>query len=103
MKQKRFISLLLAMALLLGLLPQMGLKAHAATASGNCGAEGDGSNLTWSFDEATGVLTISGNGRMEEYSNPDYRAPWFDYREAITTLVLPEGMISIGAFARPMF
>lgn len=37
--QKRILSLFLALALLCGLLPQMGLTAHAYTYSGYCGAE----------------------------------------------------------------
>ena len=33
--------------------------------SGTCGAEGDGSNLTWTLD-SDGVLTISGSGAISD-------------------------------------
>ena len=59
--------------------------------SGTCG-----DNLTW---ELTGsgynlTLTISGTGNMADYNtvNP----PWFSQRANIKTLVLPDGMTSIG-------
>ena len=37
--------------------------------SGTCGAEGDGSNMTWTLD-SEGVLTISGSGGMHDYDGP---------------------------------
>ena len=42
------------------LLPATALAAGIVD-SGTCGAEGDGSNLTWTLD-SEGVLTISGSG-----------------------------------------
>ena len=53
---RKWLSLLLALALVFVLLPQAAL---AADASGECG---DG--LTWTFKESTGELTISGSGSM---------------------------------------
>ena len=96
--KKRILSLILALAMLCALLPQAALTASAEVYSGSCGAEGDGSNLTWSLDTTTGLLTISGSGEMAvyTYSNP---APWYDYRKAITAVSLPEGLTSIGAQA----
>lgn len=38
-------------------------KASAATYSGTCG-----DNLTWTFDDETGELVISGTGAMYDYS-----------------------------------
>ena len=94
--KKRIFSLILALAMLCALLPQAALTASAATYSGSCGAAGD--NLTWSLDTETGLLTITGSGAMADYtySNP---APWYDYRELITAISLPEGLISIGWYA----
>ncbi|MBQ2264926.1 MAG: hypothetical protein II341_05905, partial [Oscillospiraceae bacterium] len=62
-----------------GIDPVSQLRAWAAdevtiVASGECGAEGD--NLTWTLD-SEGLLTISGEGEMENFSG----APWYDYRE----------------------
>lgn len=62
--------------------------------SGFCGGEGDGSNLTWTLTPE-GVLTISGKGAMSR-SNP---APWYKYRTVMKTLVLSEGITSIGDYA----
>ena len=94
--KKRIIPLILALAMLCALLPQAALTASAETYSGSCGAEGD--NLTWSFDSETGLLTISGSGELADYTYSN-RAPWHDYREAITAVSLPEGLTSIGDWA----
>ena len=65
--------------------------------SGVCGAEGDGSNLTWTLDLDTGLLTIEGCGKMKDYNaNDDVFAPRHDYCEIITAVYLPEGLTSIG-------
>ena len=61
----------------------------SAPASGTCGE-----NLTWTFEETTGTLTIAGNGPMYEFENA--MAPWWDRRDSITGLVLENGMTSIG-------
>ena len=56
--------------------------------TGNCG-----DNVTYSFDESTGVLTISGTGDMKQW--PEYDSPWCaDTR--IKTLIIDEGVTSIG-------
>ena len=58
--KKKLLSILLVLSLMLALVP----AAFAADiASGTCGAEGDGSNVTWTLDE-TGLLTISGTGKI---------------------------------------
>lgn len=60
---------------------------------GNCGAEGtDGNNLKWMYRTATGELIITGSGAMKSfYPN----APWYTYREGITSISLPAGMTTI--------
>ena len=40
--------------------------ADDTTASGTCGIDGNGDNLTWTLD-STGTLTISGTGEMAYY------------------------------------
>lgn len=64
------------------------------TITGTCG-----DNLTWTLAE--GVLTISGTGDMDDYyDSTDYGvAPWFSYRNAITQVILPDGLTSIGEYA----
>ena len=62
-------------------------------ASGTCGAEGD--NLTWELCDST--LTISGTGAMANY--PALNMPWKDYRTSITSVIISEGVTTIGAYA----
>ena len=64
--------------------------------SGTCG-----DNLTWELT-ADSVLTISGTGAMTNYSSwviVSTRAPWYDYRSSIKSIVLEEGVTSIGDYA----
>lgn len=62
-------------------------------------------NVTWSFDETTGELRISGKGEMENYGIEDVndiqQIPWFSHYKEITSIVVEEGITSIGdaAFA----
>ncbi len=79
--------------------------ASGPAVSGNCGAQGDGSNLTWAFDEESGVLTISGSGRMEDYwddIDTEYNhtiAPWSAYADQIRKVVFEGSEIEIGNYA----
>lgn len=59
-------------------------------------SESDG--LKWGLD-GNGVLTISGTGRMADYREPDSHAPWSEQREQIKTVVISQGVTSIGALA----
>ena len=56
-----------------------------------------GENLTWSFDEETGTLTITGSGAMEDY-NQQY-APWDGFKTKIKAISMPEGLTRIGSNA----
>ncbi|MCR4665459.1 MAG: leucine-rich repeat protein [Paludibacteraceae bacterium] len=69
-------------------------------ASGTCGAKGDGTHLTWELT-CEGVLTVSGTGAMADYDySEETRAPWYDsYRTKIVTVVIEEGITSIGDYA----
>ena len=57
----------------------------SADDSGSCGE-----NLTWTYTEATNTLTISGTGDMYE------GRPWEPYRMEIQTVIIEEGVTSIG-------
>ncbi len=63
----------------------------------NCGDEGDGSNLKWSFNIDTDVLTISGTGTMGDYAPQG--APWYPFRNLISTVVIDDNVVSIGSSA----
>ncbi len=57
-----------------------------------------GDDLTWSFDETTGTLSITGSGDMWDWSYPAY-APWYSLRASIISVELPRGLTNIGNFA----
>lgn len=112
--KKRVLSLMLVLLMTLTLIPLESL-AEAAAAPGTCGSKGD--NLTWALDEENGVLTISGQGDMADYSEDS--APWAEcYMETVSvekgvtgigeyafssytaaTIELPEGLERIGVYA----
>ena len=75
--------------LVLTLLAPMKAQAAEVKASGSCGE-----NLTWTLT-TDGVLTISGEGEMEERMP----APWYEYRESVTEVRVESGVMYIGAHA----
>ncbi len=89
--KKRFLSMLLAIVMVVGLVPGFTLTASAAEtdATGTCGT-----NVNWVLD-SDGVLTISGTGDMTDYYN-DADAPWNTYRNNIKSIVIEDGVTSIG-------
>ena len=91
--KKRLLSFVLAVLMIASLLPATALAADVV-ASGTCGAEGDGSNLTWTLD-SEGLLTISGTGAMKDYDNNS--ALW--QHRAIEKAVIDNGVTSIGDHA----
>ena len=72
---------------------------QAAIYSGSCGAEG--ANVTWKLDTGTGVLEISGAGKMGTYNRYGYgaTAPWYDYRTSITSVTIDDRVTTIGESA----
>jgi len=75
------------------------LCASAETVSGNCGASGSETAVTWSFDTETGVLTISGKGAMAGYDNTYKTDPWRAYASQITELKIEEDVTTVGMYA----
>ena len=53
-----------------------------------------GSDMEWKFDES-GTLYISGSGDMTDWQNEEER-PWYEIRNEVTTLVLGNGIRSVG-------
>ena len=90
---KKALSIILAILMIVTTVP----FAFAAdvVASGACGADGD--NLTWSLD-SDGVLTISGEGEMQEIFIYAYQ-PWEDYDDDIKEVVIEEGVTKIARAA----
>lgn len=63
----------------------------AAKQSGTCGQ-----SLKWTLD--AGTLTITGSGAMTDYEEPEL-SPWYEYREEIIRVVLPDKLTNIGNLA----
>ena len=55
---------------------------------------GNKTGIDWDFDELTGKLTISGYGRMGNYSDRQY-VPWSEYLSSIVNVEIGEGVQSI--------
>ncbi len=56
-----------------------------------------GNNVTWTLDNS-GLLTVSGSGNMLSSWNPaDYA--WNTYRDSINSVVIQDGVTSVGAYA----
>lgn len=113
-KRKLVLALMLSLMMLVTMIPSFsfadetggtgssaGSGTPSAATSGNCGATGHESDVTWSFDESSGTLTISGTGAMADYTvngTVDDR-PWKDYAESITKVQISEGVTSLGRCA----
>ena len=87
--KNKFLSLLVIMCICI--LSFGAINVSAAT-SGTCGE-----NLTWTFDESTGELVISGTGEMYNYLGED--APWYSNCANIKKVEISYGVTSIGDYA----
>ena len=91
-----------SLILVLLLIPCLVTAASAEETSGKCGE-----NVYWAYEEATGTLTISGSGDMDEYrwlhtgssSKRIDKEPWYSIRTQIRTVVIGEGVTGIGSYA----
>jgi len=68
------------------------LEKLPSIALGTCG------KLTWVLTE-DGVLTISGSGPIPTYNTTTDVAPWYAYRQNITSAILSEGVTAVGYYA----
>ena len=88
--------LIAAAGVALTLILALSLRCGAAWADGDvysgvCGVNGD--NLTWEL--SGGILTISGTGAMGDSNE----FPWYSYWDQFQSLVIEEGVTSIGKYA----
>ena len=72
----------------------LALTAGAGTLFAESGKSG---SLDW--DLTDGVLTISGTGAMNDFNTYSSIAPWLSFKESITSVVIQEGVTSIGEYA----
>ena len=74
------------LSIIFALLPMLAM----ADDSGSCGT-----NVTYTYNSTTKTLTIQGSGWMTNY-NSSSDIPWFSYRHDIQTVIIEEGVTSIG-------
>lgn len=90
---KRLVSFVLSVVFLLSIM-HTGLlcftASAATTASGSCG-EG----VVWVLED--GTLTISGNGAISNYEYDE--VPWYANRYSIKSIIIQDGVTSIGDYA----
>ena len=90
---KKIISLFLSLTMLFSLTAGLDFSAYADTlTTGKCGE-----NVTYSFDNNTGTLTISGTGDMYDYSST--RKSVFYNDKKIINIIVEKGITSIGSYA----
>ena len=81
-----------------GIIATVTINTYTPVTSGTCG-----DSVTWSYDISTGELTISGTGKMYEFSsygdetNPP--APWLILRNDMKSVVIGDGITSVGSNA----
>ena len=68
------------------------LRAGPGQIQGTCGAYG--SNVSWSLELDTGILTITGTGPLQDYTPGN--APWNLYLDRITQVSIGSGITNVG-------
>ena len=102
MRVKKVLSLLLCVTLLVSLTvsfigcdknvqPEDG-SGVTVMRSGECG-----DSVLWNLDE-NGVLTVSGNGAMNDYASSEH-TPWAQTRGEIKKIVISQGVTKVGAWS----
>ena len=112
-KRKLVLALMLSLMMLVTMIPSFsfadatggtgssaGSGTKSAATSGTCGATGNESAVTWSFDELSGTLTISGKGAMADYvsaSAEGNHIPWGAYKDNVKSIVVKSGVTRVGS------
>ena len=99
MKMKRAFSLLISLALI-SLALCMGISAADGEIDidfgviiGGVASGSIGDNLSWTLD-GYGVLSVSGEGDMPDFSEDD--VPWAEHADSVKTVVIGNGVTSVG-------
>lgn len=85
-------SVIMAIVIILATMP----VCFATDYSGTCNENSSVDNVTWSFNETTGEMVISGTGAMKHWSSTMY-LPWKDLLLSIKTITVEEGISVIGS------
>lgn len=97
---KKHWKLLLLCVAIVTIMCALCFSLNAENYSGICGGEGDGSNITWSFDTDTGLLKFEGTGKMANYGpDGDLLCPWLRHANYILSAEIGDGITSIGSCA----
>lgn len=67
-------------------------RKNISNSSGSCGG-----SVSWQVDPVAGILSISGEGNVQDYAAND--APWYPYRSYIKTIEVAENIRAIGSYA----
>lgn len=97
---KKHWKLLLLCVAIVTIMCALCFSLNAENYSGICGGEGDGSNITWSFDTDTGLLKFEGTGKMANYG-PDGNllCPWHRHANDILSVEIGDGITTIASCA----
>ncbi len=97
---KKHWKLLLLCVAIVTIMCALCFSLNAVNYSGKCGGEGDGSNITWSFDTDTGLLKFEGTGKMANYG-PDGNllCPWHRHANDILSVEIGDGITTIASCA----
>ncbi|MBQ3567118.1 MAG: leucine-rich repeat protein, partial [Oscillospiraceae bacterium] len=106
MNKKKILSALISAAMVAGTFAGMPKEAVDVDFNFSVSAEdatyecGDNVTATLSDD---GILTISGTGDMDDYSSiytyDSSDTPWWSVRKSIISIIIEDGVTSIGAYA----
>lgn len=107
---KKMISIILSVLMMVSVFGVVTVSASTTNEK-----SGDSLNCKWSFNEKSGTLTISGNGKMADYrydvDDPDGyddyddvskvtpNTPWKNYATKIKAVVVENGVKNIGSLA----
>lgn len=101
--KKQWMTLGLALCMILTLLPMTALASDGDVIEGEMGTEDSifgvvaagtcGPNLKWTFYD-DGILSISGSGDMDDYA--PLEAPWAAHRDGITRVALGKDVTAVG-------
>lgn len=92
--KKRWIPIVIVLALLCAVLPRVALPVLAETYSAAYGED-----MTWSFDDETGLLVIEGDGPILDADTAE-DFPWLSYaQDSIRAICLGEGITAVGKAA----
>lgn len=93
--KKKILCLLLALLVINLSIPHVAWAAEGEAKSGNCGVGGNENSVKWAFDDESGTLTISGSGRIKDYSYPN-TTPWYGHIKNIKSVIIESGVTYIG-------